>query len=52
MFLIREATKCCECGKELWSGRMVTLNRERGALCRNCADLDHLEFLASGYAEV
>ncbi len=50
VFLIRKETKCSECGEELWSGRMITLNRERGALCLGCADLDHLEFLASGDA--
>src|ERR1700738_424196 len=31
---------------------MITLNRERGALCLACADLDHLEFLPSGDAAV
>jgi hypothetical protein len=50
VFLIRKEAKCSECGKELWSGCKITLNRERGALCLGCADLDHLEFLASGDA--
>jgi len=27
---------------------MITLDRERGALCLGCADLDHLEYLPSG----
>jgi hypothetical protein len=31
---------------------MITLNRDRGALCLGYADLDHLEFLASGDAAV
>jgi hypothetical protein len=52
VFLIRKDTKCSECGEELWRGRMITLNRERGALCLACADLDHLEFLPSGDAAV
>jgi hypothetical protein len=52
VFLIRKETKCSECGEELWSGRMITLNRERGALCLGCAELDHLEFLPSGDAAV
>src|SRR5713101_1222856 len=52
VFLIRKETKCSECGEELWSGRMITLDRERGALCLACADLDHLEFLPSGDAAV
>ena len=29
---------------------MITLEKERGALCLECADLDHLEFLPSGDA--
>jgi hypothetical protein len=52
VFIIRKETKCSECGQELWRGRMITLNRERDALCLGCADLDHLEFLASGDAAV
>ena len=31
---------------------MITLDRQRGALCLTCADLDHLEFLPSGDAAV
>jgi hypothetical protein len=49
-FLIRKETKCSECGQELGSGRTISLDRDRGALCLGCADLDHLEFLASGDA--
>lgn len=52
VFRIRNDTKCSECGEELWSGRMITLRRERGALCLDCADLDHLVFLPSGDAAV
>jgi hypothetical protein len=52
VFLIRKDTKCSECGEALWRGGMITLNRERGALCLTCADLDHLEFLPSGDAAV
>lgn len=50
VFLIRKETKCADCGQELLSGAMITLNRDRGALCLSCADLDHLEFLPSGDA--
>jgi hypothetical protein len=39
-------------GQELYSGNMITLDRQRGALCLVCADLDHLEFLPSGDAAV
>jgi len=52
VFLIRKDTKCSECGEALCRGGMITLNRERGALCLACADLDHLEFLPSGDAAV
>src|SRR5208337_2906199 len=52
VFLIRKDTKCSECGKAMYRGGMITLNRERGALCLACADLDYLEFLPSGDAAV
>jgi hypothetical protein len=52
VFFVRRDAKCAECGKELFSGSMLTLDGERGALCLSCADLDHLEFLASGDAAV
>jgi hypothetical protein len=50
VFLIRKETKCTECGHELFSSNMITLDREKGALCLGCADLDHLEYLPSGDA--
>lgn len=50
VFLIRSESKCSECGGELFSGAMLTLAGNRGALCLACADLDHLEFLPSGDA--
>ena len=50
VFLVRNDTKCSECGQELFSGWMITLAKDRGALCLSCADLDHLEFLTSGDA--
>jgi hypothetical protein len=52
VFFVRRDTKCAECGKELFSGSMLTLEKERGALCLGCADLHHLEFLPSGDAAV
>ena len=52
VFFVRKETKCAECGNDLFSGTMITLEKERGALCLACADLDHLEFLASGDAAV
>jgi hypothetical protein len=50
VFLVRNDTKCAECGKELFRGSMITLTRDKGALCLGCADLDHLEYLPSGDA--
>jgi hypothetical protein len=52
VFFVRRDTKCGECGNDLFSGTMITLDKERGALCLSCADLDHLQFLASGDAAV
>jgi hypothetical protein len=43
-------SSCGECQQELGKGRWVTLAGEKGALCLECADLDHLEFLPSGDA--
>jgi hypothetical protein len=50
VFLVRKETKCGECAKELFRGSMISLNQNKGALCLECADLDHLEYLASGDA--
>lgn len=44
---LREST-CGECGENLGTKAWIFLNRDRGALCLSCADLDHLEFLPSG----
>jgi hypothetical protein len=51
-FFVRKDTQCAECAQELYSGNIITLDRQRGALCLVCADLDHLEFLPSGDAAV
>ena len=49
-FIIRRDTQCAECGNALGKGSMITLDREKGALCLSCADMDHLWFLPSGDA--
>ncbi|MBS3776329.1 MAG: DUF2293 domain-containing protein [Bacteroidales bacterium] len=49
-FFIRRDTQCGVCGEELWKGSMITLDREKGALCMSCAGMDHLWFLPSGDA--
>lgn len=50
VFIVLKPTECGECGDELFKGRMITLEEERGALCLGCADLGHLEFLPAGDA--
>ena len=43
------ASKCSECGKELWKGEFLFMEGER-PLCLSCADFDHLVFLPRGDA--
>ncbi|HSQ20869.1 MAG TPA: DUF2293 domain-containing protein [Blastocatellia bacterium] len=50
--LRRERTICGECQKELHRGNLIRLEGEKGPLCLECADLDHLEFLSRGDAAV
>ncbi|MGH7495204.1 MAG: DUF2293 domain-containing protein [bacterium] len=50
VFIIRRESACEECKTELCPGSFITLNRDKGALCLSCADLDHLAFLPSGNA--
>ncbi|MBN1480692.1 DUF2293 domain-containing protein [candidate division KSB1 bacterium] len=50
VFWIRKDTTCGECGKELWHGSCVFLEKDKGALCLECSDLDHLLFLPRGDA--
>ena len=47
VFIIRRDTKCAECGRELFGGNLLRVANDR-PLCLDCADLGHLEFLASG----
>lgn len=39
---------CTECGKDVPKGSLIRFQREKGAFCLECADLDHLEFLPRG----
>jgi hypothetical protein len=50
VFIARRDATCGECGEELGHHAWITLDRERGALCLACADLDHLLFLPAGDA--
>ncbi len=47
VFMVRQEAKCVECGKELFDGQLLRMEEGR-PLCLDCADLGHLEFLASG----
>ena len=48
VFISSRESTCDECGENLGLKAWITLNREKGALCLRCADLDHLLFLPSG----
>jgi len=50
VFISSRDSTCAECGDNLGTRAWITLNREKGALCLSCADLDHLLFLQSGDA--
>jgi hypothetical protein len=50
VFISTRESKCDECKEDLGSKAWITLNREKGALCLSCGDLDHLYFLPSGDA--
>jgi hypothetical protein len=50
VFISTRNSTCAECRQELGHRAWITLDREKNALCLNCADLDHLVFLPSGDA--
>jgi hypothetical protein len=50
VFISTRASTCDECKEELGRQAWITINREKGALCLSCADLDHLYFLPTGDA--
>jgi hypothetical protein len=52
VFISNRDSKCGECGDELGRKAWITLDRDKGALCLACGDLDHLTFLAAGDAAV
>jgi len=51
VFIVRKDTKCEECGKDLFRGSFLRLEKER-PLCLDCADLGRLEYLPRGDAAV
>src|SRR5438046_5915090 len=48
VFISHRESVCDECHEELGRKAWITLERDKGALCLACADLDQLEFLPSG----
>lgn len=50
VFISTRESTCGECGENLGHHAWITLNRDKGALCLACADLNHLVFLESGDA--
>ena len=50
VFITTRESTCDECGENLGHRAWITLNKDRGALCLSCADIDHLVFLPSGHA--
>ncbi len=50
VFIASHDATCGECGKELPRHSWITLAGEKGPICLECADLDHLIYLPSGNA--
>ena len=50
VFITHSDATCDECGEDLGRRAWITLNREKGALCLACADMEHLVFLPAGDA--
>jgi hypothetical protein len=50
VFISHRDSKCDECGEKLGRQAWITLERDKGALCLSCSDLDHLTFLPTGDA--
>ena len=50
VFIANRESKCDDCGEDLGRKAWITLEREKGALCLSCADLDELVFLPTGDA--
>ena len=48
VFISLQDSICSDCNEQLGHKAWITLQREKGALCLSCADLDHLVFLLSG----
>jgi len=51
VFIIRRDARCGECGRELFKGNFLRLEKDK-PLCLDCADLGYLEFLPRGDAAI
>ncbi|HSE30312.1 MAG TPA: DUF2293 domain-containing protein, partial [Pyrinomonadaceae bacterium] len=50
VFISHQNSHCAECDEDLGKKAWITLERDKGALCLACADLDELIFLPAGDA--
>jgi hypothetical protein len=50
VFISLQESTCSECGENLGHHAWITLDKDKGALCLSCSDLDHLDYLPSGDA--
>lgn len=50
VFISNRESTCGECKENLGPHAWISLNRDKGALCLACADLEHLIFLSAGDA--
>ena len=50
VFISGRESICGECGENLGHKAWITLDRDKGALCLACAELEHLVFLPTGDA--
>jgi hypothetical protein len=48
VFITSRESTCAECGEGLGPRALITLAKDKKALCLECADLDHLVFLPAG----
>jgi len=52
VFIIQRESTYSECKEILERKSWITVNRNKGALCLSCADMDHLLFLSAGDASL
>lgn len=50
VFISNRESICGECGENLGRKAWITLDRDKGALCLACTELEHLAFLPAGDA--